>query len=728
MRIPHTLSKSIQLLAIAAVVAISVVTASSTKATFTKHDKAYYADANTVNFVRPGLDVTVTGASIAADGTVIAQVKMLDPKGLPLDRDGITTPGAVSVSCMIAVIPKGQTQYTAYTTRVKTSTYPPTLGKTATQASTDTGGVWAKVADGQYTYTFAKKAPTGYDRSATHTVGCQASRNLTEFDLATYYDTSMFSFVPDGSKVTTVRDVVRSESCNKCHDSIAFHGGSRRGVEYCAMCHTPQTTNPETGNTVDLPVMIHRIHAGPVLPSVVAGTPYTIVGFGNAVSDFSDVTYPGDVRNCETCHDQKSGATQAAQYMKPTRAACGACHDNVNFASGQNHVDLAQVSDNQCATCHIPQGELELDASIKGSHTIATVPASTVPTTTSAPGLVFTLVKVDNGTAGTNPTITWTQKNYAGAPLLFTDIKAMSQGRVALVLAGPTEPDYGYTKFTGPAYITGGYVSEDPTTGTAAAKCDTSGTCVYTFLHGIPADAKGTYTIMIEGRRGLVVLPGTKKETTTEVGAINKVINFSVDGSPLVARRQVVDINKCNQCHQTLSLHGQNRNQIEACVICHNPSETDLPTKAQATLPADKTSPLQSVDFKYMIHRIHTGKELAAQGVNGYVIVGFGGSHNDFGDVGYPAMSPTGATGDRRNCAMCHVNGSETKLPEGRNPTINPQAPISPMAATTTACTGCHATIPTASHALVNTTTLGESCSTCHSNTSEFSVTKVHAR
>ena len=44
----------------------------------------------------------------------------------------------------------------------------------------------------------------------------------------------------------------------------------------------------------------------------------------------------------------------------------------MNFATGANHVNLPQVSDNQCTQCHIPQGELEFDASIKGAHTVPT--------------------------------------------------------------------------------------------------------------------------------------------------------------------------------------------------------------------------------------------------------------------------------------------------------------------------------------------------------------------
>ena len=73
----------------------------------------------------------------------------------------------------------------------------------------------------------------------------------------------------------------------------------------------------------------------------------------------------------------------------------------MNFATGKNHVNLPQVSDNQCTQCHIPQGELEFDASIKGAHTVPTESAT-------RPGLVLNIVKVDNGVAGKAPTVTFT--------------------------------------------------------------------------------------------------------------------------------------------------------------------------------------------------------------------------------------------------------------------------------------------------------------------------------
>ena len=116
----------------------SVVLMSAPKKTaFTVHDKAYYASEATVNFVRPGLTITIVSAKIAQDGTISVDYKMTDPKGLPLDRDGITTPGAVSVSFLCAYIPKGQTQFFSYTTRTQTS---PITKVTAIQAGADSGG------------------------------------------------------------------------------------------------------------------------------------------------------------------------------------------------------------------------------------------------------------------------------------------------------------------------------------------------------------------------------------------------------------------------------------------------------------------------------------------------------------------------------------------------------------------------------------------------------------
>jgi OmcA/MtrC family decaheme c-type cytochrome len=230
-------------------------------------------------------------------------------------------------------------------------------------------------------------------------------------------------------------------------------------------------------------------------------------------------------------------------------------------------------------------------------------------------------------------------------------------------------------------------LSEDAT----KATCGSDGTCLYTFLNAIAAGATGTYSIGIEGERNITLLPGTTKEMKNVRDAgVNKVINFSVDGSKLEARRTVVDLASCNRCHTSLTIHGDNRNQVVMCVFSHNPKGNDL-----FFLPAS-VGPPQAINFALMIHKIHTGENLTTD----YTIYGFGGSKNNFNDVRFP--------GDRRNCAECHVNGSE-QLPLKDNllPVQDPRGFLPVIGPTTAACTACHTDKAVFSHALSNTTQLG---------------------
>lgn len=679
------------------------------------------AKAQAIPYVVPGLNISVVSAKIAADGTISVDYKIADPNGAPLDLLGITTPGPVSLSFVAAYIPKEQAQYVSYVTRQETDT---ASGRTTVQATADSGGATQTVATGEYIYTFKSKAPAGFDATATNRIGIYGSRNLSEFDLGTSYADGTFDFVPAGG-TPVPRDIVRTADCNQCHVSLAAHGGSRKHVELCIMCHTPQTTDAETNNTLDFKVFIHKVHDGSSLPSVQSGTPYQIVGFQNSVSDWSTVVYPADVRRCETCHNPKNGAAQTTAWLTtPSRAACGSCHDNVNFATGQNHVNLPQADDSQCSQCHIPQGQLEFDTSIMGAHTIPDQSAQ-------IPGLNFTLVQVVNGAAGQNPVVTFTVRDNKGDGIPMSAFA--SGGSLSLTMAGPAS-DYGYTNF---GASTPGYVSESVA---KTASCSPDGTCQYTFQHAVPANATGTYAIGIEGRLSATLQGGTQP-ITTNYGGKNQVIYFSVDGSPITPRRTVVALANCNRCHAQLIAHGELRNNTEYCVLCHNPSNTDASTRAQATNPADKAAPPQGINFAMMIHKIHTGENLEAQFAQDYVVVGFGGSHNDFGaafapvpasipnsGVRFPAMGPTGAVQDTAQCSVCHVKGSEAVLPIGKNPVTDPQGLLNPAPTTTSACTACHLNRSTFAHAQVNTDPkFGESCDVCHGTGAAFSATQVHA-
>src|ERR1700694_4174269 len=247
----------IRTLLIVTVLAGAICLQSESSYSLSKHEKAYYASASVTNFVRPGLVFKVTTASIAQDGTITARLLVTDPKGVPLDRDGILTAGAVSISLVGATIPKGQEQYVSYTTRVQTS---PITKVSATQAAADSGGSFAKNDIGDYTYTFKTRAPSGFDASATHTIGVYGSRNLTEFNLGTNFASTTFNFVPNGAAVTRTHEIIKTASCNACHDQLSAHGGSRRGIDLCVLCHTPQTSDANTGATLDAKVFFHKLH------------------------------------------------------------------------------------------------------------------------------------------------------------------------------------------------------------------------------------------------------------------------------------------------------------------------------------------------------------------------------------------------------------------------------------------------------------------------------------
>jgi hypothetical protein len=66
------------------------------------------------------------------------------------------------------------------------------------------------LAPGQYQYVFATKAPSGFDVTATHTIGIYASRDLTVYNLGTNFASATFSFVPNGAKVTKTHDLIKT--------------------------------------------------------------------------------------------------------------------------------------------------------------------------------------------------------------------------------------------------------------------------------------------------------------------------------------------------------------------------------------------------------------------------------------------------------------------------------------------------------------------------------------
>jgi OmcA/MtrC family decaheme c-type cytochrome len=170
------------------------------------------------------------------------------------------------------------------------------------------------------------------------------------------------------------------------------------------------------------------------------------------------------------------------------------------------------------------------------------------------------------------------------------------------------------------------------------------------------------------------------------------------------------------------------RNNTQYCVLCHNPSNTDASTRATATVATDKAAPAQGINFNLLVHRIHDGVNVVPAGGKPYIVVGFGGSHNDFSGVLFPGMSPSGSAPYLQDCSLCHVNGSEQVLPTGLNQVTDPQGWINPVQPVASACSGCHVSKAEAAHFLANTDSLGESCSVCHAAGAQFAVDAMHTQ
>ncbi len=661
------------------------------------------------SFVRPGLNLEIQKVEISAPNVYIT-FRISDSQGQGLDRLGIQTAGRLNIGYTLARIKPGDQQYTSYFVA-------PPGGITQPKDFTDQGGTYQSLGDGVYRYTMGLQLPANYEVNATHTLGMWASRDLEDFDMGVPNANAVYDFVPSGAPVQQVRDVVSTAACNQCHDPLAAHGlppfeFDRREVRICILCHFPGQINPETGNTVDEKVFIHKLHMGANLPSVtnkplsplgtngatatiataatqapvpagydpanLPGKPYQIIVTSeNETFDGSTLVFPQDLRNCTTCHQQ---ATQADNWKtNPSRAACGSCHDNVDFSTGRNHVGLAQSDDTKCTACHAANAGTEFDLSVAGAHVMPTK-------SNQLAGLNVNILQVTNATPNGNPQVMFTVTDNKGNAL-----DASKLDRLNLTIAGPVTD----------------YTTAPPWQEDARQATPGSAGYTYTLKRSLPADANGTWAVGAEAFRNVSVSgPIFSANLPVRETAFNPVFYFGISGSQVVARRQVVDVNKCNVCHDQIRAHGGTRRNTEYCVMCHNPKQVD-----GQDVP-------ETVNFRTMMHRIHMGVALD----NTYTAGGQAGeNHQNWNGVRYPA--------DPRDCSKCHVGTTYTlPLPDGLVATDAPAFFYTPVQPAASACLGCHNGQDAAAHALQMTSSLGESCDVCHGENAEFAVTKVHAR
>lgn len=531
-------------------------------------------------------------------------------------------------------------------------------------------GALVNKGNGSYTYTFAtditsaaanpcpapctdaagKALDISYQPGVMHRVTVQQANS------AYPRSAGVFDFVPNGSGTAATRDIVATAKCNECHNQLTAHL-TRVDTKLCVTCHNPGSWVAGAPNTpVDFKVMIHKIHYnnnGAALPSVLAGTPYSIGGV-----DFSSVVFPQDVRNCTKCHDATPGTANATAQgdnwkSRPSMEACGSCHDNIFFGATPDpakpyqtvaHTGGVMTDNSACSLCHAA-GKFTDSKDIVVAHNFpARLQAATAR-------FKYNIISVTPTTSGATPVITFsvTDPTNADAPYDIKSAAAFTAGANSTLTVKLGWSASGIADIGNDGRLLGQPVSVNLLGNAAVMAGATPGTFAVTSTVAIPATQTGTLRALMEGHpAGDVTTAGTFSDRL----AVKSVFrDFAITGTA-TARRVVVDVAKCNVCHGVLSLHGNNRtDEPGVCAVCHNPNATDASQRpAPGGLTADGKLE-ESIDFKTMIHGIHAGQsDKGGFRTKGITIYGFGGSVNDFSTVVFP--------GKLNDCSSCHTGTS----------------------------------------------------------------------
>lgn len=700
--------------------ATAVGLAVSTAAALPSNDSATNSSAPFAVLQAAGVPAVTINSPPVVNFTVISDGAVV--QGLKLDTKA---PNNVRVA-LAKLVPgtNGEPdQWVSYVTRLKSGVSQATTDPYETDP-TKLANQLVYNPDGYYTYTFRTDVkstsdatttgrPSFYDTTETNTL--RVALQLVYVNKAgvtvkvnPYFD---FKLTKDSSGKTVsvpatsaqTRKMTDVSSCNSCHEKLSAHGGGRIDTQYCVMCHNSGTTDPKTGNVVTLSTMVHKIHAGRLLASV--GNPYKV-----ASADYSEVGFPQDLRNCSKCHSASNPATPQGDNWKTvvTREACLTCHvpgdagvptswtakhNNLPVGANSAPVAVADLTNKQCADCHVGpiasetvhwnQNE-ENAAKYKmniTSVTVKSLPTSPVGATPGVAGAVTVNYYLSDPTNGDSA------YNLVTSDCASTTVPTCGSGtkfgnlRFYLAYQNMVGQSTATTEFS--AYSNGGNAAN-----VYAYKGVNDGTNHYSVDIPIPAN---TATAVASGTARVVTIGQVKEllakvkdvdhapvdsSTTTSVLVQNtyKDVVLSGASSP---RRAVVSNDKCNACHGALgatsgsntlatAFHGGARNTVESCVVCHDAN------KVSSTVMTNGFVFNESYQFKRMIHGIHGNSKRLYPFTHGNTVVGnfcnpanplsktpacdpnlvlgVSGVENYGAEVAYPGVG--------LNCNACHVNNS----------------------------------------------------------------------
>ncbi len=682
----------------------------------------------------PGLKVTIQSATIQNN---VARVvfKVTDDKGVGLDRGGRFTEGAVATRFLLAWLGDEASgspgKYTAYHVNgVGQATYDPAVNVAAN---------YTQLSEGVYEYRFGTPITLAGEHR-THTVGFQAERT---YGGVRYTADGVFHFVPAGGAVTQTRELVTTDSCNACHNRLELHGGARRSVELCITCHTPQSVDSDTGNSVDMAEMTHKIHMGANLASVKGGTPYRIIGYGGAVHDYSNVHLPQDMKNCTTCHTAEAD-DGAVAYGMATRETCNTCHDRISYEVTPpqgfvQHTGGAFPNDNACGVCHPATG---------ATNSVIAVHRTAKNDPAFDDNLVMQVVSITNTAPGQQPVLRFrvltdgTPRNIFSAPV----------PRINVTIAGPTTDYRWYRNVMVIQSATGA----QPWSTAPGATLVADGTeYVYTFppAGAVPANETGSGSVTLEGYYTHTEGIGNNAKSFVIVGD-NPVGYFAITDSVAVPRREIVADASCNNCHKELGFHSNgSRKNVALCIQCHNGPLTNQGRISR--FEGSQPVLVESVDLRVMAHKIHMASNLSQPYALGAMpapsAANPAGTLLDFSGLHVP--------GYMQDCTTCHLPNTFTLPLAATEPTLmeirictedpaldtndfcDQPGPGETVAwkvsqswrlpPETAVCTSCHDGYFTQAHAFANTVTLPtgqlvESCATCHGPGSVNDIAKHH--
>lgn len=618
--------------------------------------------------------------------------------------------------------------------------------------STDNLGTLTYLGKGQYKYTFATNIQNVAPFIAASTDPMKGDLGNTSFDPSNYRVVLQISGAargtgtntPDGVQVAPAvnlanplnlwydqgslqRNIATISSCNECHQKLAFHGGGRVEVQYCVTCHTNQRKYNQTpaslgttvwkwdnGETVtlaswskeprkfpngqafrDMTIMTHGIHAGKFLPVRIMPTdPAT---GQNSSGDYVDgVAFPQFMANCSHCHtaDKASPNYQAqgdSWKTNPSRYACGACHNAIDFATGKNVITGAsahpvQTDDSKCASCHTSTAiasvyHVSVDpvgSEGRGGYPVNTAQDVPTPGYPAGQGPPIPLAAFNNPTAGVPrfnfeiSTVTVASNKATikyrilmdGSPVTFLAKEATPKGYLLPGIDGTPSlyVSYGQKK-DGVATVVDWTASINTTVlncrNQVATACtqtgpDASGFYTATLATALPADAQLVTGMLGINYQGFVKLDHPEYPKGIRIREPGFAIKAATG---YTARRAIVSNAKCNSCHSQLgvepSFHSGARNNGEGCATggCHWQSYSTGHTGA-----ANNYGGGWSLSSKNMVHAIHGSGMRNTQTVwNSTQLNYFNYEANarnlkGLGEVEYPGIL--------NQCEQCHVPGS----------------------------------------------------------------------